>query len=88
MDVSKKEILRELLKLPSKDRMEIVRRALESIEPELEDAVDPEIEEAWKKEAERRIRDIRSGKVKTIPWSEARKQLMAIGGHAKRKRRA
>ena len=88
MHVSEKEITEKALKLSTKARAQLLRRLAESLETDLEDEIDPEIDAAWKKEAERRLRDIRTGKVKTIPWSEARKQLMAIGARAKSKRRA
>lgn len=51
--------------LPVDVKLELVDRLLESISP-----ANKEIEEAWKVEAERRIEEVRSGKVKTIPVDE------------------
>lgn len=39
-----------------------------------------EIQEEWIAEAERRIEDVRTGKVKTIPWEEVRERLRAKYG--------
>jgi putative addiction module component (TIGR02574 family) len=35
----------------------------------------PEIEEAWAVEIERRLDDVASGRVRTIPWDEAKKSI-------------
>jgi putative addiction module component (TIGR02574 family) len=51
--------------LPIDMKLELIDRLLESISPTNE-----EIEEAWKAEAERRIEEIHSGKVKPIPVEE------------------
>jgi putative addiction module component (TIGR02574 family) len=51
--------------LPVDLKLELVDRLLESISPSRK-----EIEEAWKIEAERRIEEVRSGKVTPIPVSE------------------
>jgi len=34
-----------------------------------------EIQEEWLDEAERRLADVRAGRVKTIPWEEVRERL-------------
>jgi hypothetical protein len=36
------------------------------------------VDEAWALEVERRLRDVDSWAVKTVPWSEARKQILAL----------
>ncbi len=36
-----------------------------------------EIQAAWIEEAERRLNDIRSGRVKAIPWEQVRAELLA-----------
>jgi putative addiction module component (TIGR02574 family) len=57
--------------LPPADRAELAGLLLESIEEERDEGV----EEAWAAEIERRMADYRSGRVKTIPWSEVRARL-------------
>ncbi len=51
--------------LPIDMKLELIDRLIESISP-----TSKEVEEAWKVEAERRIEEVRSGKVKTIPVEE------------------
>jgi putative addiction module component (TIGR02574 family) len=53
------------------DRAELAGLLLESIEEEPEEGV----EEAWAAEIERRIADYRTGRLRMIPWSEARAYL-------------
>ncbi len=36
---------------------------------------DPAVEEAWIQEAERRLREYKKGKIKTIPWEKVKAQL-------------
>jgi len=51
--------------LPIDIKLELIDRLLESISP-----TKKEIEEAWKVEAERRMEEVHSGKVKAIPVEE------------------
>lgn len=51
--------------LPIDMKLELIDHLLESISP-----MTKEIEEAWKAEAERRIEEVRSGKVTPIPAVE------------------
>jgi putative addiction module component (TIGR02574 family) len=57
--------------LPPADRAELAGLLLESIEEERDEGV----EEAWAAEIAKRMADYRTGKVKTIPWSEVRARL-------------
>ena len=67
-----RKLLQEALKLPSEARAALAGSLLES----LDEAVDPEAEHAWSREIARRIKEIDSGKVKTVPWSEARRRIL------------
>jgi putative addiction module component (TIGR02574 family) len=40
-----------------------------------EEEPDESVEEAWAVEIERRIAEYRAGRMRTIPWSEAREYL-------------
>ncbi|HEY5175056.1 MAG TPA: addiction module protein [Terriglobales bacterium] len=71
-DVS--ELLKKALALPPEARAALAGSLLES----LDDTVDQGIEEEWNKEIARRIGELDSGKVKPIPWAEARRQISAI----------
>jgi putative addiction module component (TIGR02574 family) len=44
----------------------------------LEDTMDAAAEEEWNQEIARRIAELGSGRVKPIPWAEARRQISAI----------
>ena len=44
----------------------------------LEDTLDESAEEEWNKGIARRIAELDSGKVKPIPWAEARRQISAL----------
>jgi len=64
-------VLQDALQLPPKTRADIAGTLIES----LDEPADERVEEAWAKEIERRIRDVESGKVKLVPWSEVRRGL-------------
>jgi len=67
-------IIKAAVKLPQKDRLRVVERLLNTLEPEAEQDVDA----AWAAEIERRSREIKAGTVRPLPWrqvkSRARKQ--------------
>lgn len=71
-DVS--ELLQKALALPAEARAALAGSLLDS----LDDSVDATAEEAWRQEIARRIEDLDSGKVKPIPWAEARRQIAAL----------
>lgn len=66
------EELFEQVRSLSPDEQEAFRLLLNS---EAED--DIELSPEWKSEIQRRIEDIDSGRVKTIPWEEVQKKLEA-----------
>ncbi len=65
------DLLKEALKLPPEARAALAGCLLESLDQE----VDEGAEAAWQVEIDRRLREIDSGKVKPIPWSEARRKI-------------
>jgi putative addiction module component (TIGR02574 family) len=73
------ELFREAAELPESERAELAGRLLETLHGEPEEGV----EAAWSEELERRIRQIDSGEVETIPWEDVRARLYARL-HAKR----
>jgi putative addiction module component (TIGR02574 family) len=68
------ELLQKALSLPMEARAALAGSLLDS----LDDAVDANAEEEWKLEIARRMKDLDSGKVKPIPWAEARPQIAAL----------
>ena len=56
------ELFDEAVSLPVEIRSQLVDKLLRSLHP-----VRKEIDESWAAEAEKRVEEIKSGKVKTIP---------------------
>lgn len=67
------ELFREASELSEPERAELAGLLLESLEGE----PDEDVEAAWAEEVERRVRQIDSGEVKTIPWEQVRAELYA-----------
>jgi len=67
------ELFREASDLPEIERAELTGMLLDSLESDR----DPGVEAAWAEEIERRLRQIDSGEVKTIPWEEVRAKAYA-----------
>jgi putative addiction module component (TIGR02574 family) len=68
------DLLKKALALPPEARAALAGSLLES----LDDTVDGSAEEEWNEEIARRIQELDSGKVKPVPWAEARRQVAAI----------
>ncbi len=80
MTAEAKKVLDEALALPPDERADVAVTLLESL-----DQVDDEaLEQAWSEEIQRRIQQVESGAVQTIPWSEARRRLLALRDARKR----
>jgi len=67
------EILKEALALPAEARAALADSLLDSIDAE----VDADAEAAWQSEIQRRVAELDSKSVTTIPWAEVRSRLMA-----------
>lgn len=61
------QITESALSLPSEARALLADRLVESLDP----AEDGHIHKIWAAEAQRRLQEVRSGKVKSIPGPEA-----------------
>jgi putative addiction module component (TIGR02574 family) len=71
-----KKLLSAALQLPPEARAALAGQLIESLEEE----VDEDVESAWSAEIARRLEELKSGKVKAIPWAEARRQIMRPSG--------
>lgn len=71
MSVTAKNLLEEALRLDEPDRASIAGALIESLHGPAESGV----EEAWDRVIERRVTELDSGKVTTVPWSEVRSRL-------------
>jgi putative addiction module component (TIGR02574 family) len=65
------KILKDALALPAKARAALACSLLESLDTE----VDEDAEAAWATELNRRVAELDTGAVKTIPWAEIRRRL-------------
>lgn len=71
MGPSAKKVLEEALHLGESERASIAGALIES----LHGPVEAGAEEAWEREIERRVREIETGSVVAVPWSEVRARL-------------
>lgn len=67
-----KKLLEQALQLPEEARAALAAELLESLE---EDG-DEDAEAQWSQEIASRLREIDSGAVKAVPWSEARRAIL------------
>jgi putative addiction module component (TIGR02574 family) len=68
--IKTKELFDEAISLPIEIRMQLVEKLLRSLNP-----TQKEIDKLWAKEAEKRIEEIKSCKVKTIPGEKVFKRI-------------
>lgn len=67
------KLLEEALKLPVEARAALAGSLIES----LDETGDEDAEAAWAAEISERVRELDSGKAKTIPWPEARRMILS-----------
>jgi len=78
MDQGTKKLLLEAMQLPPEVRAALAGQLLES----LEEGVDEGAEALWSAEIARRIEELEAGKVRAVPWAEARRQIMRPAGES------
>lgn len=61
----------EALKLSATDRARLAERLIASLDPEPEEGA----EEAWAREIERRVEELRTGKVRTRPAEDVLREI-------------
>jgi len=67
------ELLENAMRLPDEQRAALAAALLES----LDQGIDEDAEAAWSAEIACRLRQVQSGDVKTVPWTQARKMIGA-----------
>jgi putative addiction module component (TIGR02574 family) len=72
MGVTVDQLLRQALELEPKARAELAALLLDSVAAEPKEDVDS----AWAVEVARRVRELESGSVATIPWEDVRDRLL------------
>ena len=75
-----KLLAQQVLALPEKDRVRLAQLLLKSLDVADEELGPKEWTAAWRKELQKRIENVRSGKVKTIPFSRVMVELKAKYG--------
>ncbi len=70
MTTKTKDLISMVESLPVDIKTELVEKILNSLHP-----TQKEIDALWAKEAERRIKEIRTGKVKTVPGDKVFKEI-------------
>ena len=66
------KLLEEALKLSPEARAALAASLLQS----LDEGVDEDLEATWAEEISKRIRELDSGVVTPVPWSEARRMIL------------
>ena len=74
MSIPIEQIAEAALALPSDARVLLADRLVESLDP----LTDQDVRGAWAAESVRRLDDIRSGKIKTIPAEEVFSRIRSI----------
>jgi len=63
-----RKLFDEAMRLDPQERATLMRLLIEA----LDDETDEGVEDAWRVEIERRVAELDSGSVETIPWEEVR----------------
>jgi putative addiction module component (TIGR02574 family) len=71
MAVSRDKLFQEALELEQRDRAELAKLLIDSLDPTTEQ----DVEEAWMREIDRRTAELDAGTVQTIPWDTVRARL-------------
>ena len=66
------ELFERASTLSEQERATLAGLLIESLESE----IDPDVEEAWRVEIERRLAELDSGAVKTVPWEVVKAKLL------------
>lgn len=74
MSESAQQVIASALQLTPSERAVVATAILASLEPPSDEST-PEVRDAWSNEIRKRIDDIDSGRVKTIPSAEAWKMI-------------
>jgi putative addiction module component (TIGR02574 family) len=68
---SARQLFEEAMKLDLEERATLMRLLIETLDSDAEEGV----EDAWRVEIERRMAELDSSAVETIPWEELRARL-------------
>lgn len=71
MTTKASRLLDDAMQLSDADRADLATHLIESLDTN----VDRDADEAWRVEIDRRLAELESGRIATIPWSEVRERL-------------
>jgi putative addiction module component (TIGR02574 family) len=71
MSKAAEDLLKKALSLDLQDRASLAGALIESLEGD----VDPDAEGAWEAEIRRRVSELESHSVETVPWSTVKERL-------------
>jgi len=66
------ELFKQASILSEEERATLAGLLIESLESE----IDPDVEDAWRIEIERRVAELDSGTVETVPWEVVKAKLL------------
>ena len=69
------KLLEDALRLPDRDRANLAARLIDSLDPHIDDRASEE----WEAEIVRRMTELDDESVASLPWREARRQIMEDG---------
>ncbi len=72
------QVLADGLQLPEDERGDVAARLIESLETN----GDEDVQAAWSAEIQKRIEELRQGKVKPLSWPEARRMILDETGES------
>jgi putative addiction module component (TIGR02574 family) len=75
-----KRVFEDALQLPPEARAALAAELIATLDEE----ADPDAEAAWSEEIRRRLDEVDRGAVRPIPWSEARRRILAASGRGSR----
>lgn len=78
MNTEAEKLLADALRLPPQARAALAAQLIESLDRE----VDEGAEAAWSAEIARRVEELETGRIQTVPWSEARRQILGLMGES------
>ena len=71
MNTTTHELLESALQLPERDCADLAASLIES----LDESFDADAQTAWAEEVRRRLADLDSGSVRTVPWDQVRQVI-------------
>ena len=72
------KLLEDALRLPPQVRAALAAQLIQSLDEE----VDENAEAAWSAEIARRVEKLETGRIKAVPWSEARRQILGLSSES------